>query len=222
MEEESPEREEPGSDEGDPDDPDEQTISRSIDWPGFLREDIIDTLIHDYPLLTTEIQGILLFRRPVASLSLIILINAILFTYRWANLTFLSLGVLILTVYLSTDFLTPAIADRLKDFFFPGECAIGQPPHPNRIRDPDEFAAYMRSLLSPAFITARLVYAVATDPSPFGYLSISLMFLSLAVLTAAVDFFWIIVVFVNSILIVPGVWLQPIVQRYWIAFYEEE
>jgi hypothetical protein len=215
MEEESQDREESGSDAGDPDDPDEEITTRSIKWPSYLHDDVVEKLIRRRPVLAAEIQGVLLFRRPLASFALVLFLNSTLFFCRWAQLPFLSLVVIAIAVYLSWTFFGPVLLEQLKELLFPGECPMGGPLEENRIRSPDEFAAFLTEIVSPILIVAKLVYAVRTDPSPLGHVSISFMFFSLMMLTATVDFFWIVVIVVNGVLCVPGVWLHPVSRQYW-------
>jgi hypothetical protein len=217
MEEDATEREESGSDEVSPDDTDEPT-TRSIEWPPYLSESFLPHLFHAHPVFSFEVQSVLLFRRPIASISLLIFINSFFFLYRWANLPFLSLSVLVLTFY----FLGNSVIEFVIPIFFTGQVNRGAQNEFNRIREPEELNGFLKSVWTPILIIGKLIYAVYTDPSQFGYLSISFMFFALTVLTAAVDLFWIVVVVVNGLLIGPGVWMHPVCQYYWKTLIESD
>jgi hypothetical protein len=161
--------------------------------------------------LVMELQGLLFFRRPAALIALVALVNGALFLYRWAALTFYASFLLCLACVIVVPVLHPVIWPMLDDMFFIERLEKGKPTDLDRIRDANEVADIVVPISVKFCAACRLVSAISQDKSPTGLSVWASLLFGLFVLTAAVDWFWIIFATVNCILVLPGILVNAMV-----------
>ncbi|OHT02444.1 hypothetical protein TRFO_30443 [Tritrichomonas foetus] len=161
-----------------------------------------------------EFQGALFFRRPIAFAVLLVSVNFLFFLHRTLNLSFYAKVCLCSLCYLAYQLIPTSLKSTVKAVLFPGTLARGGLNDPDRIRDTNELVPKLNAVLAPFFTLAKIVRKLSEDDSVVGLAIYGSIFLCLFIITAAVDFFWPIVIVTNLALILPGVLTRPQVLPY--------
>ena len=158
-----------------------------------------------------EAQAMLMFKRPIPMALLIAIVNLCFLLFRilgknfYAQVTIAAFARLLYKVFSST------IKSFAHNSLFSGEIPKGEGS--NRIRSVDEVAAFLDKVLTPFFNFQKIIKKLASDETITGQMIYAgILFFAFA-LTASIDFFWIIVIIVNAVLILPGVILHPMVRE---------
>jgi hypothetical protein len=187
---------------------------------GFSPEGI-KTAIESNPVAVEAAQAVLFFRRPVASLALLICANVHFWFYArhlrslYPFLAFLALYGLLLRR------LAPAIVPLLRETLFRGEISKGDATELNRIRPASDIAGPVKFAVSFVWIVPSLVFALIEDESPGGLVRRAAFYLVLYILTNWLNLFRWVVILTNVVLIVPGLWLHPRVREGVATFTEK-
>jgi hypothetical protein len=159
--------------------------------------------------LMDNIQSLFLIRRPLEMGLLLAVINCLFLIYRLASLPFFALCVAILIVAHVTFLASPFIMRTAKAHLFRGRLPRGGHDDPSRIRDPNELAAIVAPPALALGWSIEIIRALAADETREGRLIWAAILAWLCILTAAVDWFWLLVVAVNAAVVGPGIWFHP-------------
>jgi hypothetical protein len=181
----------------------------------YLRADRIKEFLEKHETTVIEAQAVILFRRPNAFVALMALVNGYFFVYRWARLSFYPLILCVVAHVLILREVFPALWRFSKDFLFNGRLDKGKPKEMNRIRTVDELTPIICSVLEPITAILRIASRISADKSAIGLMVYAALLGGLFLITAAVDFFWIIVFLVNAALILPGFSTHPSISGLW-------
>ena len=171
-------------------------------------ENIEGTLQH-YSQNIEELQGALFFRRPIAFAALFVSVNAFFFLYRKLALPFYAELCLIGIIYFTWKLVPGQIKSTIKALLFPGQLNKGGNDEPNRVRDTNELIAPLNKVLAPFHAFGKIMRKLGQDETIIGMAIYASVFFCLFIITAAVDFFWPVVIITNLLLILPGVSTLP-------------
>jgi hypothetical protein len=149
-----------------------------------------------------------LMRRPFEMALLLVAVNGALLLYRELDLPFFALVFALLAIGSVAFISAPAIIRFSSRYLFRSNCPRGGPEEPNRIRDPNELLAILRE---PVFFVGwivQIIRALAADDSREGQFIWTGALAGMCLLTAAVDWFPIVVIVIDGALLFPAIWFN--------------
>ncbi|KAH0785470.1 hypothetical protein GPJ56_010605 [Histomonas meleagridis] len=169
----------------------------------------IQTTLEKNEKLVHEVQAMIMFKRPIPFAILLVFVNLCFCLYRVLDLNFYAFVTLVAIIRLLFKIFGCTIKSIVLKTFFGGEIPKGDGS--NRIRSIEEVKFFLNKVLAPLFNLQKIIKKLASDDSVTGLLIYAGILFFAFVLTAAIDFFWPVVILVNLLLILPGVLLHPLV-----------
>jgi hypothetical protein len=165
--------------------------------------------VEAHPDFVENAQAVLLFRRPVASVALLVVVNLHFRLYA-AHLRSIYPCVAFALLYAVVLWkLLPSAAPLARDALFGGPLDRGRPADPNRIRPVGEVAGACRVAATVALLVPEVLGSLAADESPAGLARRAALYFVLFLLTRWLNLFRWVVVLTNAVLIVPALVLNP-------------
>jgi hypothetical protein len=189
------------------------TVSSYVDRVGeFLRT---------HERLFDNLQSMILTRRPLEMSILVVAINCVLLIYRVLAPPFLALVITFLLIASLTFIGSPFIVRYAKPYLFPPRSGRGGPEEPNRIRDPNELLLLVRGPVMLCGWIVHIIRGLAADETREGKLIWAGMLAWMCVLTASADWFPVVVVVVNGVLLLPVIWFNSQVMAWRLKLFGE-
>lgn len=176
-----------------------------------IKPENIEGTLAENVILVDKFQEILMLKRPIALVALVLYIDFEMLLYHCLNLPFLANCCLLALNYILFKVLKQIVWPILTPILFGGDINRGTESEPNRIRTSTEVAAALNKVLVPLSKIVDIFVKLHADKSNTGLLIWAGVLFAGFVLTASVDFFWIIFILVNCLLLLPGICLNPTV-----------
>jgi hypothetical protein len=172
--------------------------------------DRVKAALEQHPRLVEEIQALLFFHRPITTLIILTISNSLLWILAKCRLTLYSTVIFLVIGFL----LLKASSSQIPAGIFPGEVPKGPPDAPNRIRPVNEVEPIAIRLAQLVSVIVEAIWRIADDRSSSGLLFYAALSFAGFLLTYSINLFRLTVIAVNLVLILPGIWMNPIVVKF--------
>ena len=174
-----------------------------------LKPENLEDTLNEHKEAVDRIQSMILFRRPIAAAALLAFVNLHFLVFYLLDLPFLAQVVFCILYRFVYKLAVPLVWPMAEGFLFAAEIERGSNEESNRMRDTKEIAEVLTKVVTPIGAAVKLVRKVATDKTLVGLATYAVVLFCALILTKLINFFWVAVILVNAVLIVPGVLLHP-------------